>query len=144
MLRTGRVVDIRNGKLQVCFERPEACAHCGACAGPKEHTLAEIEGDAPLGAWVEVDLPQGQVLKASLLAYVLPLALLLAGVTCGALLGSEIAGAAVGIAAMLLAFLILRAYEKKLKKQTEWQPKIVRVLEDGTEGNENGSQADEG
>ena len=29
MLRSGKVVAAENGVLEVCFERPEACAHCG-------------------------------------------------------------------------------------------------------------------
>ena len=68
MLRTGKVVAACGGELEVCFERPEACAHCGACAGQKEKTLARIPGDVPAGRWIEVDMPETQVLKASVLA----------------------------------------------------------------------------
>ena len=76
MLRTGRVVSARDGELEVCFERPEACAHCGACAGQPHESLVRIPGDAPVGRWIDVDMPEGQVLKASLLAYVIPLVML--------------------------------------------------------------------
>lgn len=145
MVQTGRVAAQKDGKVQVCFERPEACAHCGACAGQKEHTLVEIAGTAPVGAMVEVEMPQGQVLKASMIAYVLPLLLLIAGISGGMLLGSEVIGAAAGIAAMAAAYLILRAYEKRLKTQEKWQPRIVRVLpQNETEENEHGNEADEG
>ena len=34
MVRTGKVVSAENGSMQVCFERPEACAHCRRCAYP--------------------------------------------------------------------------------------------------------------
>ena len=34
MLRSGKVVAAENGVLEVCFERPEACAHCESCAYP--------------------------------------------------------------------------------------------------------------
>ena len=77
MLRSGKVVAAENGVLEVCFERPEACAHCGQCGGQKEETFVKIPGSAPVGRWIDVDMPEGQVLKASMLAYVMPLLMLL-------------------------------------------------------------------
>ena len=49
MQKTGRVISSEKGQVEVCFERPEACARCGACAGQKHHTLVKIPGDAPVG-----------------------------------------------------------------------------------------------
>ena len=134
MLRTGKVVAASGGELEVCFERPEACAHCGACAGQKEKTLARIHGDVPAGRWIEVDMPETQVLKASVLAYVLPLVMLLAGLALGSLLFSQEAlWAVTGILCMGLSWLILRLIEKRMKQKDVWQPKIVNVYGDGEE-----------
>ena len=132
MLRTGKVVAAQGGTLEVCFERPEACAHCRACGGQKEETLVKIPGDVPVGRWIDVDMPEKQVLKASVLAYVLPLALLLAGLALGsALFEQEAMWAVTGIVCMGLAWVILHVIEKRMKRRNVWQPKIVNVHEEG-------------
>ena len=109
MLRSGKVVAGENGVLEVCFERPEACAHCGACGGQKEETLVKIPGNVPVGRWIDVNMPEGQVLKASVLAYVMPLLMLLGGLALGsALFKNEALCALTGIVCMGLSWLILR------------------------------------
>ena len=69
MLRTGRVVSAKDGELEVCFERPEMCVHCNGCVGHTHESLVKIPGDAPVGRRIDVDMPEGQVLKASVLAF---------------------------------------------------------------------------
>ena len=134
MLRTGKVVASSGGEMEVCFERPEACAHCGACAGQKEKTLAKLSGNVPAGRWIEVDMPEGQVLKASILAYVLPLIMLLGGLALGsALFSQEALWAVAGILCMGLSWVILRLIEKRMKRKDVWQPKIVNVYGEGEE-----------
>ena len=128
MLRTGKVVAANGGELEVCFERPEACAHCGQCGGQKEKTLVKFPGDVPVGRWIDVDMPEGQVLKASVLAYVLPLVMLLGGLALGSLLFSQEAlWAVTGVLCMGLAWLILRLIEKRMKQKSVWQPRVVNV-----------------
>ena len=132
MLRTGKVVAAENGELEVCFERPEACAHCGACGGQKTETLVKIPGSVPVGRWIDVDMPEGQVLKASLLAYVIPLVMLLGGLALGSVLfEQEVWWAVTGIVCMCLSWLVLRLIDKNMRNRDKWQPKIVRVHDEG-------------
>ena len=134
MLRTGKVIGAENGEIEVSFQRPEACAHCGACHGQKEETRIRMPGNVPAGRWVDVDMPEAQVLKASVLAYALPLALLLAGMGLGSLIfESEELWGVCGIALMGCSWFILRRIEKRMKSQPRWQPKIVSVHEEGWE-----------
>ena len=134
MQRTGRVVSAMNGEVEVCFERPEACAHCGACGGEKHESLVKIPGDAPVGSWVDVDMPEKQVLKASLLAYVLPLLMLLAGLTLGSVLfEKEALWALTGIACMGLSWGALRVIDRRVRR-AGWQPRILAVHEDQPAG----------
>lgn len=134
MLRTGKVMAAENGEIEVSFERPEACARCGACHGQKEESRIRMPGDVPVGRWVDVDMPEAQVLKASVLAYVLPLMLLLMGLGLGSLIfQSEALQAVCGIALMACSWFVLRLIEKRMKKQPRWQPKIVSVHEEGWE-----------
>ena len=132
MIRTGKVVSGGNGRVEVCFDRPEACARCGACAGQKHHTLTEIAGDAPVGAFVDVEMPDGQVVKATALAYVLPLCALLLGVWLGtAFSQTEWVWAACGFGCMGVSWLILRLIDRSMQKRRAWQPRIVAVHEKG-------------
>ena len=131
MLRTGRVISSEKGQVEVCFERPEACARCGACAGQKHHTLVKISGNAPVGSQVDVEMPDQQVVKASLLGYVLPLMMLLLGMALGTLLfNNEGMWAILGLIFMGLSWLILRLTEKKMRKRAIWQPKILAIHEE--------------
>lgn len=132
MIRTGRVVDVEVNQVHVCFNRPEACDHCQGCSGQKHETLVTIPGHAPLGSRVDVDMPAKQVFKASLLAYVIPMALLIAGLALGLILfEKEIYAALMGLVCMAASYLLLRITEKHLQKKHNWQPHIVAIHEEG-------------
>ena len=142
MIRTGRVVAEKDGQIEICFERPEACAKCGACAGGKHFSQVKIPGSAPVGSMVAVDMPEGQVLKASAVAYVIPLLLLLAGIALGMLLfTNEGLWALMGLLFMGVAGIVLKKMDRGLKQKKEWQPQIVAIYEEGE--NKNGTEADE-
>ena len=94
----GLVTSIKDGTAQIHFLRGSACAHCGAClsVGDSEmeislpNTLGAKEGDR-----VAVDLSPKRVMQASLLAYAVPLILLIAGVLVGSRI-ADWAGLALG------------------------------------------------
>lgn len=143
MIRTGRVISSEKGQVEVCFERPEACARCGACAGQKHHTLVKLPGNAPAGSTVDVEMPDQQVVKASLLGYVLPLMMLLLGMALGALLfDNEGLWALLGLLFMGISWLILRLAEKRMRRRAVWQPKILAIHAEGDK--ENGTETDQG
>ncbi len=127
MEKTGVVTEIKNGLLTIQFDRPEACQHCQACDGSKHKATIQIPGEAQVGDAVTVSMPDGQVAKASLLAYALPLAGLILGLVIGYLLGGDIAavlGAAVGLA---VCFLILKLLDGRLQKDERWTPRLISV-----------------
>ena len=131
----GIVTAINGGDAQIRFLRGSACAHCGACltVGESEMEIALPNTlGAKVGDRVSVDLSPKRVVQASLLAYAVPLVLLIGGV----LLGSRIAdwvGLLFGVAACGIGYLILRIIEKQSKNKTRFQPRMTRVLEDGEE-----------
>lgn len=132
MIRTGRVVSAMDGQIEVCFNRPEACDHCGGCTGQKHKTLVTMQGDAPLGSLVDVEMPARQVFKASVLAYAVPMALLIIGLAIGIwVFKNERLAALLGIGCMALSWGILHLTEKKLQQKKAWQPHIVSVHEEG-------------
>ncbi len=130
----GIVTELDGGDAKVQFVRGSACAHCGACltVGDCEMqvTLPNTLG-AKVGDRVAVDIPPKRVVQASLLAYAVPLALLIGGV----LLGSRIAdwaGLALGVAACGAGYLILRLIDRKSKNKQRFQPQMTRLI-DGDE-----------
>ena len=128
----GLVMSIKDGTAQIRFLRGSACAHCGACltVGDSEmeislpNTLGAKEGDR-----VAVDLSPKRVVQASLLAYAVPLVLLIAGVFIGSRY-ADWAGLALGVGACGLSYLILRLVEKKSVKNKSFQPHMTRILDD--------------
>ena len=127
MTRTGKVVSAENGRIKVCFERPEMCAKCGQCSQNQE-TLIELEGEADAGDMVEVDLPEGDLLRVSLFAYVIPLIALLAGLYLGDLLfHSETGQAVCAVILTALSTGIVIWYDRRLKKQQKHLPRILSI-----------------
>ena len=128
----GLVTSIKDGTAQIRFLRGSACAHCGACLsiGDSEmeislpNTLGAKEGDR-----VAVDLAPKRLVQASLIAYAVPLVLLIAGVFIGSRY-ADWAGLALGIAACGISYLILRIVEKKSAKSKSFQPRMTRILDD--------------
>ena len=128
----GLVTSVSDGTAQIRFLRGSACAHCGACltVGDSEmeislpNTLGAKEGDR-----VMVDLSPKRVVQASLLAYAVPLVLLIAGVLVGSRI-ADWAGLVLGVAACGLGYLILRIVEKKSAKKKSFQPTMTRILDD--------------
>ncbi len=130
MRRPGEVTEVRNGMLQVTFCRPDACASCGACEGGKKQTVIWVRGEAKIGDIAVVDMPDKTVIRASLMAYGLPLILLLAGLIAGstATQGNEIGGVIGAAAGLAISMILLKATEKNRSGKPGWSPEIIEIL----------------
>ena len=114
-----RVIRLEGGDAWVVSEAPASCGACGGkgCGSsvfarlwhPKEpeYRVANPIGAAP-GEEVVVGLPDGALLRAALLAYGAPLALILAGALAGQFTYGEPGALAGGLCGLLLAALFLR------------------------------------
>lgn len=138
------VVDAGDGYAWVETRRRSACGACSASAGCGTATLAKVWGERRtrvrvISAWplrpgdtVIVGLAEGALLRGSLLVYLLPLALLLAGALLGqaAFVGAGeepvILAGAVGLG---LGFLAARAVSRRLQSDIRFQPVVVRRLD---------------
>lgn len=137
------VVDIGEGYAWVETQRRSACSACATSEGCSTAMLAKAWGDRtarvraiatlPLqvGDQVIVGLAEGALLSGSLLVYLLPLALLLAG----ALLGqAAFAGAGdepvmlSGAVGLGLGFLVARNWSRRWQDDTRFQPVVLRRL----------------
>lgn len=117
MRQTARVV-LENGKLMAEVMRPEACEACRACRyGQQERRLLPLPaGEYHEGQQVELELPDGRVGTASLLAYGIPLVMLLLGLWLGSLLGGELYQALGALVMLALGCLILWRLEPRIRK----------------------------
>ena len=126
----GLVVALDGNQARIRFLRGSACAHCGACltAGENEMEVLLVNTlGAKVGDRVAVDLSPNRVVQASLLAYAIPLVLLIAGVFIGSRF-SDWLGLVLGVLACGIAYLILRLVERKTKKKSSFQPQMERIL----------------
>jgi len=108
--RTGIIVGIENGMAAIRVERQHACSDCRArsvCgAGRAAETLVHVPMlDAAVGDRVQLHMPDGQLAKAALQAYLLPAVSTLLGALLLADAGdlAAVAGAAVGLGIGLIA-----------------------------------------
>ncbi|MDG4549436.1 MAG: SoxR reducing system RseC family protein [Candidatus Contendobacter sp.] len=141
------VVEAGAGYAWVETRRRSACDACAAGDGCGTAALAKIWGDRrmriravsalPLrpGDAVIVGLAEGALLRGSLLVYLLPVVLLLAG----ALLGqATFAGAGeepvmlAGVVGLGLGFLAARVWSRRLRGDARFQPVVMRRLGENT------------
>ena len=138
------VVEAGDGYAWVETQRRSACGACSASDGCGTGTLAKVWGERrvrvrAISTWplrpgdaVIVGLAEGALLGGSLLVYLLPIVLLLAG----ALLGqAAFAGAGeepvilAGAAGLGLGFLAARLVSRRLRNDARFQPVVMQRLD---------------
>ena len=131
MMKFGQVMayDEATGEATIVYTRPDACAKCGACGGMGKPGSIRLRADCAVGDWVRVELPDGKFLRATAVAYVLPLACFLAGLFLGYSLsgGMELwalLGRAIGLR---LSAVALRLAELSVRRRPEWSPRVCAV-----------------
>ena len=131
MRQQGEITDKKNGMLEITFCRLEACAACNACEGGKREHKIWIKGNGRVGDIAIVDMPDQMIVKASAVAYGLPLAGLMAGMLIASAITGEntwgmVIGAALGLG---ISMAILKMTEKNRSTKPEWNPRVVDIME---------------
>ena len=127
-LHTGTVVAVCGDRAVIRFSRSPMCKHCGACfaAGETEmETSVENTLRAEVGERVAVELPPRRLLKASVLAYALPLAALLLGLLLGSSWG-EVPAIVLGLCCCALAYVLLRILDRKFSRARTFEPRMLQ------------------
>ena len=112
--------------------RSEACQACRACNfGQQERVYIDI-GDLQCaeGDRVTVDIDEGSVSRASVVAYGLPVAALFAGLMLGTLIsGRDYVQALCALAGLAAGLAAVRILDKKLKKTGRYTPRVSVIKE---------------
>lgn len=136
------IVDNKTAKLKM--QRHSACASCGKCqtlSSESKEILVEVDNSigAKQGDHVEVNMENMNVLKATALAYVVPLIFLLVGTivsyfmldmiisTQGIIV--ELISGIIGIMLMLLSYVILKRNDSKFRDSRKFIPVITKIIE---------------
>lgn len=132
------IVDNKTARLKV--QRHSACASCGKCKTTSERKDVLIDADNSIGAkigdYVEINMDNVNVLKATSIAYLLPLAGLFIGTLItyfvlqnnSASLNLELISGIVGIIFMAITFCFIKNKDKKFKDSKNFVPEITKIL----------------
>ena len=143
----GRVVAAESGALWVEVERKSACGSCAARGGCGHGLLQQlrigksrhvrvldaraVSGGIEVGQEVEIGLPAGAVLAASVMLYLVPLAgLLLGSGLAAARFPGDAAAALGGAAGAAVSFGLVRLHALRRRNDRRWQPLLLRTLHD--------------
>jgi sigma-E factor negative regulatory protein RseC len=134
MEQIGQIVEVSGDKAKVLVRRHDVCSKCGGCgislSGKGENYMDALNTvNAAVGQTVRVTSDTGQVLKASFVVYIVPVLFLLAGIALGRQLGGEPAGLITGVIFLLLSYLLVRAYDRKVARGRV-QSAVVEILEE--------------
>lgn len=136
------IVDDKTAKLKM--QRHSACASCGKCqtlSSESKEILVEVDNSigAKQGDHVEVNMENMNVLKATALAYVVPLIFLLVGTIVSYFVLDmiisaqgvtiELISGIIGIMLMLLSYVILKRNDSKFRDSRKFIPVITKIIE---------------
>lgn len=139
MEERGRVVETLDSLARVEVIRHEACRHCRACDFGRTDRVV-VEATNPIGARVGdevvLELESSRVLGAALVAYMLPLALMVVGICLGGVLArasgrsesASLFGAILGLGSLALSYVGVYLYDKRVNPN-RFRAEITRVLD---------------
>jgi len=141
MEEIGIVKSIAGVMAKVSVPKKSVCEGCTAGTCKPEEQSMEIEAinraGAKAGQKVRVVVKSYTYLKGSLLVYGVPAAALVAGAVLGKEIGGqyfkgidpEILSAIFGFGLLVIAFLGIKLWSRKVEKKTETKPVVEEILE---------------
>lgn len=140
MEEQGVVIEVKGATALVRMSESGGCENCasgGACkTGSGGRVLDAVnKAGASVGQRVVVEFSGGAFLKASFVVYVVPVVFLFAGAYLGGVFGPGIYGgmtvdswqAAGGVLFLALSLIVLRAYDRVVKKSGTLNPVVIRI-----------------
>lgn len=138
MERTGLVIATRGEMATVSLQRHTACEGCGRCAAfigqQPEHQVEVLNSiRAGVGQRVVVEIDDRQMIKASFLLYLFPLAVLIGGILfwlkfAGAFSfngNQELSAVGIGFALMGLSYFFIRLLDRRVKDNPRYKATVT-------------------
>ncbi len=127
------VTEINGKRAKVQVLRHAACKKCGGCLSAYTNKSHEVWAENPLqasvGDYVTLALPENSLLKASLIAYGLPLLALIVGLLGGILLQlREAFSLLLGLFLMGTTFMGIRKMDGQISNSQKYTPTITAIL----------------
>jgi sigma-E factor negative regulatory protein RseC len=130
----GIVTKIISGNLvEVAFQRTEACEKCKLCHD-LERGMVGVEAVNDIGARrddvVEIDIPSGEMVKGSIVVFLIPIFFLVVGYLIGSALsgGNDVVGVISGVVFLGLSFLAIRWYDKNVQEKEALHSRLLKVI----------------
>ncbi len=136
----GIVAEVSGDIAKVAILTKSACEQCAAAGVCHPGDQEFMEASNPLGAKkgqkVKVAVAPQIYLKASIILYGVPTAAFIAGAIVaknvadriGSAWSSDLWAFIAGMACLLLSFIFIRSYNKKIEKTQTYKPVIIEIL----------------
>ena len=131
MERLGEVTKVDGKWLEITFCRPADCEKCRACHGGQKSTVLRLKGEAKVGDYAVVSMPEDMIYRASAVAYALPLVGLVTGMMLGEALVptvNSVGGIVGGLVGLAIPAAVIRLTEGKRQSGGKYQPELVRII----------------
>lgn len=143
MNQQGFIIDIVDDKTaKMMMQRHSACASCGKCnklSSECQDLVVEVDNHigAKKGDHVEVSMESVKVLKATILAYVVPLVFLLVGTILTYFILElinysgqiELISGIAGLVCTFISYIILSKNDKKFRESRDYIPVVTKIIE---------------
>ena len=132
MINTGIVTKIDGNNVSVKLHKSSSCSHCSCCREERKMGSDfefKINQKVEIGDLVTLEIAEKDVVKAALIAYIMPPIFMIAGYIIAASLGfsetKSIIGSFIGV---IVSFVILGIYDRVFAKKTiDEEIKIISV-----------------
>ena len=138
------ITSLEEGGAWVEGVQLSACGSCSAKAGCGSHAMNQLGRKVSLwlpnddsqcenlaiGQQIVVGLPEGAILRSTLVLYGIPLFFLLVGAIIGHALAGELLSIVFSVLFMLLGFKLARSRAEHNRRH--WQPKFIRTCASST------------
>ena len=133
MIESGTVIELHNGhaRVRVQPEGGEACKTCAGncCSGSRFELQLPAPDGAQVGDQVKIEVVLPNPAWSAFILFLMPLVLLMAGVGLWMRFGPKPSnqgkGLLVGLGLMVLWYIGVAVYDRKLRKHPKHQPRVI-------------------
>ena len=132
MRENGIITKSISGKIvEVALQKNSACKECGLCHNMPEGMMgieAVDEIGARVGQQVEIEIPSGEVVKGSLVVFLLPIFFLIIGYFLGFSVSRfEVIAVICSLVSLFFGFLVVRWYDQNVVQKEALRARIIKI-----------------